>query len=259
MPSRPPVPGSSAVRSCDPVRGGHYVLSERARWTLLVGVLGASLAVIVWLVATEAPVIHLVVRMYSDKHYLKGLVASWGWMAPPIFILIQALQVVISPIPGEITGPVGGALFGTVWGVIYSTIGLTVGTLICFGVGRKWGEPLVRPWLSEHNWNRMTFILEAEGVILCFILYLVPGFPKDIISYLFGISPMPFWVFAVVSTVARLPGTVISSYFGANVAEQQYLYALAFIAIIAALCLPLYYYRDRILRRVHGKRPRREA
>ena len=55
--------------------------------------------------------------MYSDKHYLKNLVASWGWMAPLVFIVIQALQVIISPIPGEITGPVGGALFGTLWGV----------------------------------------------------------------------------------------------------------------------------------------------
>jgi uncharacterized membrane protein YdjX (TVP38/TMEM64 family) len=105
----------------------------------------------------------------------------------------------------------------------------------------------------------MNFILEAEGAILCFILYVIPGFPKDIISYLFGISPMPFWLFALVSTVARIPGTVISSYFGANVAEHQYLYALVFIAIIAALCLPLYYYRDRIVRRLHRKGPGPQA
>ena len=134
-----------------------------------------------------------------------------------VFVAIQALQVVISPIPGEITGPVGGALFGTAWGVVYSNIGLTIGTVLCFAMGRKWGEPLVRPWLSEHHWDRLNFILEAEGAILCFILYLIPGFPKDVISYLFGISPIPFWVFAVVSTVARVPGTWISSYFGGSI------------------------------------------
>jgi uncharacterized membrane protein YdjX (TVP38/TMEM64 family) len=99
----------------------------------------------------------------------------------------------------------------------------------------------------------MNFIIEAEGAILCFILYLIPGFPKDIISYLFGISPMPFWVFAVVSTVGRLPGTWISSYFGAHVGEQQYIYALLFIALVTAVCLPLYYYRERIVRRFHRK------
>src|SRR5262245_22867503 len=211
------------------------------------------IAVVVWLIVSDAPLVRMIVRMYSDKHYLKQLVASWGWMAPLVFIGIQAMQVIISPIPGEMTGPVGGALFGTLWGLIYSTIGLTVGTLLCFAAGRKWGEPLVRPWLSEHHWNKMSFILEAEGAIICFILYLIPGFPKDIISYLFGISPMPFWLFAVVSTAARIPGTVIASYFGAHVAEQQYIYALVFIALVCAACLPLYYYRERILGRFRTK------
>ena len=203
----------------------------------------------------DSPVVRFVIQLYRDKHFLKQTVASWGWLAPVVFIAIQSLQVIISPIPGEITGPVGGALFGTLWGLVYSTIGLTMGTLVCFGIGRKWGEPLVRPFLSEHHWNRMNFIIEAEGAILCFILYLIPGFPKDIISYLFGISPLPFWVFATVSTLGRIPGTWISSYFGAHVADRQIIYAIAFIAVIAALCLPLYYYRDRIIRRFSGKRP----
>ena len=228
-------------------------MTDRARWALLWLALAGMLGGIVWLVWTDAPSVKFLVRLYREPAFLRDTVAAWGWAAPVVFMAIQALQVIISPIPGEITGPVGGALFGTLWGVIYSTIGLTLGTLFCFWVGRRWGEPLVRPWLSEHNWNRMSFILEAEGAIICFVLYLIPGFPKDIISYLFGISPMPFWVFAVVSTVGRLPGTWISSYFGAHVAEQQYIYAIAFIAIVTAAGLPLYYYRDRIIRRFHGK------
>jgi uncharacterized membrane protein YdjX (TVP38/TMEM64 family) len=233
-------------------------MTDRARWAIVTAVLLAILAIVIWLVAADAAIVKFVVRLYQDKRFLKETVRSWGWMAPLVFIAIQALQVIISPIPGEITGPVGGALFGTWPGLIYSTIGLTIGTLFCFWVGRKWGEPLVRPWLSEHHWNRMNFILEAEGAIICFILYLVPGFPKDIVSYLFGISPMPFWLFAVVSTVARIPGTWISSYFGANVAEQQYIYAIAFMAVVIALCLPLYYYRDRIIKRFHKPRARRQ-
>ena len=226
-------------------------MTDRGRWAIATAVLFAAVALVAWLLTTRPPSMHWLFRLYEDKHFLKETVRSWGWMAPLGFIALQALQVIISPIPGEVTGPVGGALFGTWLGVVYSTIGLTVGTLVCFWVGHRWGEPLIRSWLSEHNWNRMNFILEAEGAIICFILYLIPGFPKDIISYLFGISPMPFWVFAVVSTAGRLPGTVLSSYFGAHVAEQQYIYAIAFMAIIIALCLPFYYYRDRIVKRFH--------
>ncbi|MGH7312617.1 MAG: TVP38/TMEM64 family protein [Candidatus Rokuibacteriota bacterium] len=231
-----------------PVRFNHS-----ARWALATLFLAALLIFVVWLVVTDSPIIAFIVRLYRDKHFLKEIVASWGWLAPVVFVVIQALQVVLSPVPGEITGPVGGALFGTWWGLAYSTIGLTTGTLICFGIGRKWGEPFVRPWLSEHNWSRLNFIVEAEGAIICFLLYLIPGFPKDIISYLFGISFLPFWIFALVSTLGRLPGTWISSYFGANVAEQQYIYAIAFLAVVVALVLPLYYYRNRIIQRLTGK------
>lgn len=228
-------------------------MSDATRWAIASLVLAVLLAIVLWLVLTDAPLIRFVLRLYRDKYFLRDIVAAWGWMAPLVFMAIQALQVIISPIPGEITGPVGGALFGTLWGLIYSTVGLTLGTLACFWIGRKWGEPLVRPFLSEHNWNRMNFIIEAEGAIICFVLYLIPGFPKDIIAYLFGLSPMPFWVFAVVSTVGRLPGTWISSYFGAHVAEQRYVYAVVFIAIIAAVCLPLFYYRERILAGMHRR------
>ena len=237
-------------------------IGDGTRWVIATIVLALALGVVISLVVTDAPIVRFVVRLYRDKYFLRDTVAAWGYMAPVVFVVIQALQVVISPIPGEITGPVGGALFGTLWGLIYSTIGLTVGTLTCFWLGRKWGEPLVRPFLSEHNWNRMNFILEAEGAIICFVLYLIPGFPKDILSYLFGLSPIPFWVFALVSTAGRVPGTWISSYFGAHVAEQQYLYAIAFIAVIAAICLPLWYYRDRLVARMHrrhAERKRRES
>lgn len=227
--------------------------SGSTRWALVSLILAALLIIVVWLVVTDAPAVRFMVRLYRDKHFMRDSVAAWGWLAPLIFIGLQALQVIVSPIPGEITGPVGGALFGTMWGLVYSTVGLTIGTLACFGLGRFWGEPLIRPWLSEHNWSRMSFIVEAEGAILCFILYLLPGFPKDITSYLFGISPMPFWLFALVSTIGRIPGTWISSYFGAHVAEQQYVTAAIFIALVTAACLPLYYYRREIIRYFHRK------
>jgi uncharacterized membrane protein YdjX (TVP38/TMEM64 family) len=233
---------------------GPATWSETTRWAVASFTLALCLVVVIWLVVTDAPLVRFLVRLYQDKHFLKETVRSWGFMAPLVFIAIQALQVIISPIPGEMTGPVGGALFGTAWGMVYSTIGLTAGTLLCFAMGRLWGEPLIRPWLSEHHWERMNFVIEAEGAIICFLLYLIPGFPKDIISYLFGMSPMPFWVFALVSTIGRLPGTWVSSYFGAHVGEQQYIYAIAFIAIIAALCLPIYYYRDRIVARFRGRK-----
>src|SRR5258705_10760228 len=112
-------------------------MTDRARWAIVTAVLLAVLAIVIWLVAADAPIIRFLVRLYQDKKFLKETVRSWGWMAPLVFIAIQAAQDIISPIPGEITGPAGGALFGTWLGPLYPTVALTPGPLCCFWGGLK--------------------------------------------------------------------------------------------------------------------------
>ena len=146
----------------------------------------------------------------------------------------SALQVILAPIPGEVTGILGGFVFGQWLGLVYSTIGLTVGSLLAFGLGRWLGDAYVRHLVSEATWNKLGFIVEAEGTILCFIVYLIPGLPKDIVCYLFGLSPMPFWVFAVVSTLGRIPGTWVLSAQGAKTATGHYIEVALLTAVVGA-------------------------
>jgi uncharacterized membrane protein YdjX (TVP38/TMEM64 family) len=219
----------------------------RYRW-----VLGGSLAAVivafcVWLVATDTPAYRFLVRLYVDKHFLKQTLREWGILAPVIFIALQALQVIIAPIPGEVTGILGGFLFGQWLGLIYSTIGLTLGSVAAFGVGRWLGAHYVRALVSRETWDKMGFIVEAEGAILCFIIYLIPGLPKDMVCYLFGMSPMPLWVFTLVSTLGRIPGTWLLSAQGAHTAAGSYLEVILLTALALAVALPLYYYRNRII------------
>ncbi len=223
-------------------------LNPKIGWTIFLLFFGLLVAFSVYLVVTGAPSWRFVLRLYQDKAFLKSTVESWGYMGPIVFMLIQALQVIISPIPGEATGLAGGFLFGVGLGFLYSTIGLTAGTLACFGIGRWLGASFIQRFVAEHHWAKMGFIVEAEGAILCFLLYLIPGFPKDIISYLFGLSPMPFWVFAVVSTLGRAPGTWILSAQGNQVAPGQLRELALLLAATTAIVIPLYYYRHRIVR-----------
>ena len=205
-----------------------------------------------WLVLTEAPAYQFLVRLYSDKHFLKETLHAWGILAPLIFIALQALQVIMAPIPGDITGLLGGFLFGEWLGLFYSTIGLTLGSVAAFGVGRWLGAYYVRTLVSQQTWDKMGFIIEAEGTILCFIIFLIPGLPKDMVCYLFGMSPMPLWVFTLVSTLGRFPGTWVLSAQGAHTAAGDYLEVILLTAIVFAVALPLYYYRDRIVAWVRG-------
>lgn len=220
----------------------------RHRWAVVLGGSALLTAVALWfLLAGDFAGARWLLRLYRDKEFLKQTLREWGLLAPVIFMVIQALQVVISPVPGEATGFLGGYLFGVWAGFVYSTIGLTVGSVAAFGVGRWLGAHFVRALVSKETWNRLGFIVEAEGAILCFIIYLIPGLPKDMVCYLFGISPMPLWVFALVSGLGRMPGTWILSAQGSQTAAGQYIQVVFITAVAVAVALPLYYYRHRIV------------
>ena len=223
-------------------------LISRRRWTIVVVGFLLFTALLLWLLlADDFAGYRFLIHLYEDKQFLKETLREWGILAPVIFVLIQALQVVISPVPGEATGFLGGFLFGVWLGFVYSTIGLTLGSMAAFGVGRWLGAHFVRNLVRKETWDRLGFIVEAEGAILCFIIYLIPGLPKDVVCYLFGISPMPLWVFALVSGLGRMPGTWILSAQGSRTAAGQYVEVVLITAIAVGVALPLYYYRHRLV------------
>lgn len=228
-------------------------LIKKYLWVIGGALVVALIGYCVWLVYTDAPAYRFLVRLYVDKKFLKQTLKQWGFLAPVLFMLLQGLQVIISPIPGEATGFLGGYLFGEWLGLLYSTIGLTFGSVVAFWIGRWLGERYVRNLVSKEMWDKLGFIVEAEGAILCFIIYAIPGLPKDMICYLFGISPMPMWVFAVVSGLGRIPGTWVLSAQGAHVETGNYLQVIIVSAVCAAIALPLYYYRHRIVLWLRGR------
>ncbi len=228
-------------------------LIARFRWVIATAITVAVFSWCVWLVATDAPAYRFLVRLYVDKHFLKQTLREWGILGPLVFMALQALQVIISPIPGEATGFLGGYLFGEWLGLGYSTIGLTVGSVAAFGIGRWLGAHYVRNLVKKETWDKLGFIVEAEGAILCFMIYLIPGLPKDMVCYLFGISPMPMWVFALVSGLGRIPGTWFLSAQGAHTATGNYVYVIVVTAVVIAIALPLYYYRHRIIAWFEGR------
>lgn len=149
-------------------------------------------------------------------------------------------------------------MFGSGRGFAYSTIGLTIGSATAFWLGRGLGAATVRGFVTPEVWRRLGRVVEAEGALFCLVLYLVPGFPKDILCYLFGLSPMPFWVFAVASTVGRMPGTWLLSAEGANAASGRYVELAALAAAAGAAALLLVHWGHRLAGRLQS-RPRQRS
>jgi uncharacterized membrane protein YdjX (TVP38/TMEM64 family) len=233
-------------------------LSRTPVWRILgFGIFLAVVGMSLWIRLADSATVRFLLRLYADHEFLRAELQAWGVWAPLVFMVIQALQVVIAPIPGEVTGLLGGFVFGQGRGFVYSTLGLTAGSLFAFAVGRWLGTAVVRRLVNPEAWHRLGFIVEAEGAILCFVLYLIPGFPKDLLCYLFGVSPMPFWVFAFTSTLGRMPGTWLLSAQGAQTAGGHYVALALLTALVAAVALPLYVYRHQLVDRV--SRPRRSS
>jgi len=232
--------------------------SGRIRALLLVLLLGLAGAVLLAIIYRE-PLWAWSVHGYhsiTDKERLQAFLKSVGPLAPLVFIGIQALQVVFAPIPGEATGFVGGALFGIPLGFLYSTLGLTLGSVLAFLLARWLEIRVVARWVGQETMDRFEFLMEHQGALVAFFLFVVPGFPKDYLCFILGLSHMSLRLFFILSTVGRLPGTLMLTVWGDQAISGQWLA----LGVTGGLCLvvggSLYYFRESLyewVRRVdHG-------
>lgn len=182
---------------------------------------------------------------FGSQERIREFLVSLGPYSLAVFIVLQAAQVVVSPIPGELTGIVGGYVYGVGFGFVLSTVGLTLGTWIVFELARILGRPFVERVVSRSVLNKFTFLSTNAGALICFLLFAFPGFPKDYLSYLLGVSRMGFGTFMVVSTIGRMPGTYLLSLQGANIRNEAYLSFAIVAAICGAIVLVAYLYRER--------------
>lgn len=180
----------------------------------------------------------------TDKEHIQALLKATGPLAPLIFILVQTLQVVFAPVPGEATGFIGGFLFGVPLGMLYSTIGLTLGSTLAFLLGRWLEVHFVARIVSAETLKRFDFLMERQGALVAFLLFIFPGFPKDYLCFILGLSQMPLKLFLVLATVGRLPGTFMLTLQGAKVYEGDYFLSAVLIALCLLLGGVLYYYRE---------------
>ncbi len=194
--------------------------------------------------------------LFTDRHRLLKFIEDHKTYAAIIFIGLQALQVVLAPIPGEVTGFVGGMLFGTFWGIVYSTIGLTVGSWAAFGLGRVVGRPLVEAVIDKETIKRYDYIMKHKGLFLAFLLFILPGFPKDYLCYLLGLGHMGNAAFLLVSTLGRLLGTTLLTLGGAflRAADYHALFMLISVSIFFILITMVYRENmERWFRRIRAK------
>jgi uncharacterized membrane protein YdjX (TVP38/TMEM64 family) len=183
---------------------------------------------------------------FEDRHKLLNFIKSYPH-DELIFILIQIVQVVAAPIPGELTGIIGGVLYGPFWGTVYSTIGLTLGSWIAFMLARFFGEPLLEKVVKKEVFEKFEHFMEHKGLLVAFLLFLIPGFPKDYLCYIMGVSLIPTGTFIVISTAGRLFGTIMLSVMGAFAGNGQYTFLTVILVLCVIIFIVAYYYHDKLI------------
>lgn len=215
-------------------------------WAGIIGFIGL-LALIIYQYNSQLWI--LSVRLwvlFENHHQLKKFISSFGVYSPLAFILLQVIQVVVAPIPGGAIEFLGGYLFGVWAGMLYSTIGLTVGSWLAFSIARIFEKWAVEKFVSPKTMKKFDYLVGHEGIILSFLLFLIPGFPKDALCYILGLTPMHLGIFLIISTIGRIPGTLIATLQGAKAFEHQYKFFLTLSGVSALIILIFYIYHEQI-------------
>lgn len=193
-----------------------------------------------WLLGQEA------YHLLTDRGRIEIFISNFKGAAPLVFMGIQILQVIIAPIPGEATGFIGGYLFGSFSGFIYSSIALTAGSWINFYIGRILGERYIRRIIPPPTFARFDNMVRRQGVIVIFMLYIFPGFPKDWLSLFLGITTLPIKIFILAASIGRMPGTLLLSLQGELLFEKSYTFLIIFTAFSILIAGCTYLYREKL-------------
>ncbi|MBR2079985.1 MAG: TVP38/TMEM64 family protein [Clostridia bacterium] len=180
----------------------------------------------------------------SDADRFKAWLESYGHLGKIVFVALRALQTVVKIIPAEPLEIGSGYAFGVWGGLLYCMLGTEIGSFIIVAITKLFGMKAVNLFVSEEKINSLSFLQNKEKLsISLFIIYLIPGTPKDVITYLIGVTDYNIWKFLLLTGVARIPSIITSTICGSLLGERNYwLSAGVFIgtAVIGLIGVKLY-------------------
>ena len=191
----------------------------------------------------------------TNRDEVQNFISSLGIFGPLAFILIQSLQTIVAPIPGNVTGAVGGYLFGW-WGILWTVIGSAIGFFVVFWLSRHFGRRFVEKLVKKSSLEKFDYLAKEKGAFVFFLIFLIPGLPDDIIGYLAGLTSIPIKKLMFLAIIGRLPSIVATNILGDNLGEDLRP-VVAIIAISVIILAIIAIKQDVIMRwiRAHGHHP----
>lgn len=198
---------------------------------------GISLAVVLLLVVLLTLFVSRWLSSFSQDDF-RDYVRSFGVLAPLVMLGLQILQVFIALIPGEIVESAAGYVLGPWLGTAVCYLGICLASTLIFTLTRRYGIKLVEVFVSREKINELRFLnTEQKRNTLIFLLFFIPGTPKDLLTYFVGLTDIRLRTFLLLSMVARIPSVITSTFGGHLLGEERYLGAVILYGITGLLSL----------------------
>lgn len=228
--------------------GGIFVEKNKSKVIFNITAAVLFIAIVIFFTAKYAPSITYLVK---EPEKFRELILSYNYLSILVFMMFQFLQVIIAAIPGEAVQIAGGYIFGVFFGTVYSTLGILAGSAAAFYMARLIGLPLVKYFVPEEKFIKLTgYINSRKSEVTIFVLFLIPGIPKDILVYAAGLTPIKPSIFFAEILIARMPGIIGSSIIGANIYGKNYMTAVIISAAAIIFFAVGLLYKDKILSRL---------
>lgn len=188
------------------------------------------------------------------RDYIRSF-GAWGWL---VLLGLQFLQVFIALIPGELLETAAGYAFGPVLGTIICYVGVAAASALIFLLTRRFGVRLVEMFISREKINELRFInTERKRNNLLFLLFFIPGTPKDLLTYFVGLTDMKLGEFLAISLAARIPSVISSTFGGHLLGVGEYWDAVLLYGIVGFISLGGMLIYNSIIQRKQNSDPKK--
>jgi uncharacterized membrane protein YdjX (TVP38/TMEM64 family) len=188
----------------------------------------------------------------SDQKQMQTWVEGLGAWGPLAIILLEMIQALLAPIPGQAIEAVSGYLYGPWLGTLFPMIGMVIGSSIVFLLSRCCGRPLVIRLVGKQSMVRLDDLACRGGAPFFFLIWLLPFAPDDLACVAAGLTPMRFRQFLPLMTLGRLPGVFVSVMVGANLAKVDPVWWGFLLVVLAAAALLFWRWGEQIQEAVLG-------
>lgn len=196
---------------------------------------------------------------FSDTDAFKAFVEENYLLSTILLIIICAVQVIVALIPGELVEIASGYAFGTVPGALICLTGITLGSVLVLLLSRKLGRRFVESLYPREKIDSLPILRDPKKRnVFTAILFLIPGTPKDLITYIIGITDMSIPLYLIIATVARFPSIIISTIGGDALGDNKFVSALIAFIVSAVISLTGYLIYTRISKGRRAKKSKKD-